>query len=97
MIAVAAILKTVYQYSAEYDVWISSLASMAMQATDSDAEGSEARFEEYCSEVEKSAAWGGQLELEALSRAYQRHITVYSVGMPPVEMGTDFGGRPFCC
>lgn len=43
--------------------------------------------------MEKSAAWGGQLELEALSRAYQRHITVYSVGMPPVEMGKEFGGN----
>ena len=64
-----------------------------MQATDDSAEGSEARFEEYCEEVEKSAAWGGQLELEALSRAYRRHITVYSVGMPPVEMGKEFGGN----
>ncbi|CAL5229542.1 g12889 [Coccomyxa viridis] len=61
------------------------------EATDDSAEGSEARFEEYCKEVEKSAAWGGQLELEALSRAYERHITVYSVGMPPVEMGKEFG------
>ena len=43
--------------------------------------------------MEKSAAWGGQLELEALSRAYERHITVYSVGMPPVEMGKEFGGK----
>ena len=65
---------------------------MALQATDNSAKGTEARFEDYCDEVEKSAAWGGQLELEALSRAYQRHITVYSVGMPPVEMGKDFGG-----
>ncbi len=68
----------------------------AMQATDDSAEGSEARFEEYCKEVEKSAAWGGQLELEALSRAYERHITVYSVGMPPVEMGKEFGGKCLC-
>ena len=66
-----------------------------MQATDDRAEGSEARFEAYCEEVEKSAAWGGQLELEALSRAYERHITVYSVGMPPVEMGKEFGGKGF--
>ena len=62
------------------------------QATDGSAQSAEARFEDYCDEVEKSAAWGGQLELEALSQAYQRHITVYSVGMPPVEMGKDFGG-----
>lgn len=69
---------------------------MAMQATDDNAEGSEARFEAYCEEVEKSAAWGGQLELEALSKAYERHITVFSVGMPPVEMGKEFGGKHLC-
>ena len=64
-----------------------------LQAADEGVQDPQARFEEYCSEVEKSSAWGGQLELEALSRAYQRHITVYSVGMPPVEMGPEFKGK----
>ncbi|CAK0784589.1 hypothetical protein CVIRNUC_007793 [Coccomyxa viridis] len=62
------------------------------EAADEGVQDPQARFEEYCSEVEKSSAWGGQLELEALSRAYQRRITVYSVGMPPVDMGPEFKG-----
>ena len=49
-------------------------------------------FEEYCAEVENSAAWGGQLELGALAKVLQRHIAVYSAGMPPVNMGLDFKG-----
>lgn len=49
----------------------------------------EARFEEYCNRVENSADWGGQLELRALAQALQRSITVYSVGMPPVVMGSE--------
>lgn len=73
------------------------LAMLAVQATDNEGKEGEARFEEHCDEVEESAAWGGQLELEALSKAYQRHITVYSVGMPPVEMGQEFKGEHHHC
>jgi OTU domain-containing protein 6 len=42
--------------------------------------------------VENSAAWGGQLELGALAQALRRHIAVYSVGMPRVDMGLEFKG-----
>lgn len=35
---------------------------------DGDADGSlDDRFEKYCSEIESTAAWGGQLELGALN------------------------------
>ncbi len=58
--------------------------------------GPEAAFEAYCCAVENSAAWGGQLELRALAQALRRHIAVYSVGMPRVDMGPEFqGGSPF--
>ena len=43
-------------------------------------------FEDYCYEVENTAAWGGQLELGALATALQKHIRVYAVGMPVVEV-----------
>lgn len=65
------------------------------QPQESEGEGEEARaaaFEEYCAAVEGSAAWGGQLELTALSAALQRHIAVYSIGMPRVDMGLHFRG-----
>ncbi len=55
-----------------------------------------AAFEAYCVAVENSAAWGGQLELGALAQALQRHIAVYSVGMPRVDMGAEFKGACAC-
>ncbi|KAK9908505.1 hypothetical protein WJX75_008830 [Coccomyxa subellipsoidea] len=58
--------------------------------TEADAE---AAFEAYCMAVENSAAWGGQLELGALAQALRRHIAVYSVGMPRVDMGLEFKGE----
>ena len=65
---------------------------MCLQTAEDSGKDPEATFAEYCDKVEKSAAWGGQLELKALAGAYERHITVYSVGMPPVEMGKEFEG-----
>lgn len=48
------------------------------------------RFENYCREVESTAAWGGQLELEALSHCLRRHIMIYSGLFPDVEMGKEY-------
>lgn len=49
-------------------------------------------FEAYCTELESTAAWGGQVELQALAGALQSHIVVYSVGLPVLEMGEEFKG-----
>lgn len=48
------------------------------------------RFENYCSEVESTAAWGGQLELGALTHCLQKHIVVFSGSFPDVEMGKEY-------
>ncbi|KAG6542239.1 hypothetical protein Mapa_016367 [Marchantia paleacea] len=48
------------------------------------------KFERYCGEVESTAAWGGQLELGALSHAMKKHIVVYSAALPDVEMGKEY-------
>lgn len=48
------------------------------------------RFENYCREVESTAAWGGQLELKALSHCLRRHIMIYSGSFPDVEMGKEY-------
>ena len=51
----------------------------------------------YCDDVEKTAAWGGQLELGALAKALRRSIVVFSARMPAVTMGEEFaseGGTP---
>lgn len=58
---------------------------------DSDDDGSlQERFENYCREVESTAAWGGQLELEALTHVLKRHVMIYSGSIPDVEMGKEY-------
>ncbi|KAF3445136.1 hypothetical protein FNV43_RR14829 [Rhamnella rubrinervis] len=48
------------------------------------------RFERYCQEVESTAAWGGQLELGALTHCLRKHIMIYSGSFPDVEMGKEY-------
>ncbi|CAN1199911.1 OVARIAN TUMOR DOMAIN-containing deubiquitinating enzyme 5 [Linum perenne] len=50
----------------------------------------EERFESYCKEIESTAAWGGQLELGALTHCLKRPIMVYSGSFPDVEMGKEY-------
>ncbi|KAJ4971746.1 hypothetical protein NE237_004845 [Protea cynaroides] len=48
------------------------------------------RFEKYCREVESTAAWGGQLELGALTHCLRKHILIFSGSFPDVEMGKEY-------
>ncbi|CAN6467462.1 unnamed protein product [Victoria cruziana] len=48
------------------------------------------KFERYCSEVESTAAWGGQLELSALMHCLRKHIIIFSGSFPDVEMGKEY-------
>ncbi|XP_011621470.1 OTU domain-containing protein 6B isoform X2 [Amborella trichopoda] len=48
------------------------------------------RFERYCKEVESTVAWGGQLELGALTHCLKKHIVIYSGSFPDVEMGKEY-------
>ncbi|KAL3527857.1 hypothetical protein ACH5RR_012513 [Cinchona calisaya] len=48
------------------------------------------RFENYCREVESTAAWGGQLELGALTHCLRKHIMIFSGSFPDVEMGNEY-------
>jgi OTU domain-containing protein 6 len=45
------------------------------------------RYAAYCQQVATSAAWGGQVELQALARALERCIHVYQMGMPMLKVG----------
>jgi OTU domain-containing protein 6 len=57
-------------------------------------------FERYCEEIGSTAAWGGQLELGALTHCLKKHIVVYLGSFPDVEMGKEYnknlepGGDP---
>lgn len=51
-------------------------------------------FDEYCSRMKETAAWGGQLELRALSQLLHAPIRVLSAHSPPVISGEEFAGEP---
>ncbi|CAI9285624.1 unnamed protein product [Lactuca saligna] len=53
------------------------------------------RFESYCNEVESTAAWGGQLELGALTHCLKKHIMIFSGSFPDVEMGKEYKSGDF--
>ena len=55
------------------------------------AEGKE-DFKRYCDDVERTAAWGGEMELGALAHCLGRRIVVYSGSFPDVEMGKEYEG-----
>lgn len=48
----------------------------------------------YCSAIEKTAVWGGQPEILALSRAYHTPIHVVQAGSPVVKVGTEEATGP---
>jgi OTU domain-containing protein 6 len=47
-------------------------------------------FEVYCHKIEATAAWGGHVEIQALSQALKAHVRVYSVGLPVLDIGTEY-------
>ncbi|CAG9463699.1 unnamed protein product [Pedinophyceae sp. YPF-701] len=63
-------------------------------AEDDAAGEPEERLETYCNELESTAAWGGHLELLALSCSLKRKIVVHSASAPEVHVGEDFTEEP---
>lgn len=51
---------------------------------------SENEFEAYCNKVEKTTAWGGQIELRALSDALKYPIEVIQAVGPPMTVGEQY-------
>ena len=64
----------------------------AAETDENEETDGDAAFNTYCNEVATTAAWGGQIEIEALSRALKTHIKVFSVGLPVLEMGEEYKG-----
>lgn len=50
-------------------------------------------FEKYCSEVEHTAAWGGQLELRALTQVLQLPIEVIQADSPTIKIGEEYNSE----
>ncbi|CAL8102113.1 unnamed protein product [Orchesella dallaii] len=47
-------------------------------------------FEKYCADLESTAAWGGQIEVRALSQVLSRPIKVIQADGPPLVFGEEF-------
>lgn len=52
--------------------------------------GVEEQVEDYCREMESTAAWGGELELKALAKGLEQAIVVHSAGMADRVIGEEF-------
>ncbi|KAJ3219275.1 OTU domain-containing protein 6A [Dinochytrium kinnereticum] len=63
-------------------------------AGDMDKDLTDEDYEKYCDDVENSATWGGQIELQALSQALKRQIHVFQMNTPVIKIGEDFPGEP---
>eukprot|EP01025_Chloroclados_australasicus_P010994 TRINITY_DN1473_c0_g1_i1.p1 TRINITY_DN1473_c0_g1~~TRINITY_DN1473_c0_g1_i1.p1 ORF type:complete len:380 (-),score=93.33 TRINITY_DN1473_c0_g1_i1:316-1455(-) len=56
-----------------------------------EADGDEdVAFDKYCHQVERTAAWGGQVEATALSHQLKRCIKIYSADAPTVVVGPEY-------
>lgn len=51
-------------------------------------------FEKYCSDVEHTAAWGGQLELQALTQVLRLPIEVIQAESPTIKIGEEYDSEP---
>ncbi|KAA0189141.1 OTU domain-containing protein 6B [Fasciolopsis buskii] len=51
-------------------------------------------FDAYCDAVEKTSAWGGQVEVRALSNVFRLPIEVLQAEGQPVLIGDEFDGPP---
>lgn len=58
---------------------------------DGDPISDEAGYKAYCAKItdKQDVVWGGQVEVQAISAAIKRKITVHSAQAPPVVMGDD--------
>lgn len=52
-------------------------------------------FVKYCDDLENTPAWGGQLEIRALSSVLQTPVEVIQAEGPPILSGEEFPGKPF--
>ncbi|XP_059540255.1 deubiquitinase OTUD6B-like [Myotis daubentonii] len=51
-------------------------------------------FGKYCDNIINTAAWGGQLELRALSHILQTPIEIIQADSPPIVVGEEYPNKP---
>uniref|UniRef100_A0A8C3WA54 ubiquitinyl hydrolase 1 n=1 Tax=Catagonus wagneri TaxID=51154 RepID=A0A8C3WA54_9CETA len=51
-------------------------------------------FGKYCDDIVNTAAWGGQLELRALSHILRSPIEIIQADSPPIVVGEEYSKKP---
>lgn len=51
-------------------------------------------FEKYCNEVDHTSAWGGQLELRALTEVLKLPIEVIQADVSDIKIGEEYDSAP---
>lgn len=51
-------------------------------------------FKQYCKDVAETTAWGGHLELQALSKVLETSIHIIQADMPTIKIGEEYAGDP---
>jgi OTU domain-containing protein 6 len=51
-------------------------------------------FEKYLHDCEFGAVWGGQFEIQALSKSLKRQIHIIQADSPLLKIGEEFLGEP---
>lgn len=51
-------------------------------------------FGKYCDDIVNTAAWGGQLELRALSHILRTPIEIIQADSPPIVVGEEYPENP---
>lgn len=54
----------------------------------------EDEYSKYCNDIQTTNAWGGHLELRAISQLYQQRIEVYQATSSTLVIGEEFKGDP---
>ena len=75
-----------------FGIWSCGVHQQLRGLQELDEEDLDASFEQYCQNIQETAAWGGQTELNAVASVLQRHIKVYAAGLPVVDMGQQYAG-----
>lgn len=51
------------------------------------------QYMEYCDQVEKSAEWGGHVEIQAFVDCYEKCVRIYQANTSTITMGEEFKDR----
>lgn len=51
-------------------------------------------YQKYCNDIANTAAWGGQLELQALTHILEAPIEILQADSPPLILGEEFKSQP---